>query len=84
MDKYFDRYGNPISRGRWMVLMDADNRVVWTEFDSGSVSTIWIGRDYCMFETAVFYDDDRPNDTYTWATLADAHAGHARIVAEVS
>jgi hypothetical protein len=90
MDKYFDRDGKPITYMQWMGLMSAGNGVARTEFDGGSVSTIWLGNDHgagdgALFETAVFYDDiDRRNDTYRWKTLAEAEVGHARVVKEVS
>lgn len=91
--KYYDRKGQPIELMEWGGLLKDINykRVGETDLPDGRrVSTVWLGLDHgfgggepLIFETMVFGRDswsDLACERY--ATLAEAVAGHARIVAE--
>lgn len=94
MSTYYDRNGNPLTDlMEWATLLNDPEykRVAWDELPAGGhLSTVWMGIDHeffgrgppIIFETMAF-----PVEQYDiqerYATLEDARAGHARILAEL-
>ena len=90
---YYDKNGTPLPSMEWAKKMATKNykRVQETTLPDGKwVSTVWLGLNYnfnttsfpLIFETMVFRTERDLDDLYCerWATLAEAEAGHKRIV----
>lgn len=88
---YYDMQGNPMELLTWAKLFEsAERRIGQNIIGYVEVSTVWIGLDHNMsgcgppliFETMVF---GGPHDQWQarYATLAEAEAGHAVVVAAI-
>lgn len=74
----------------WAAMLDSPARVVGrTSVGDASVSTVWFGlatfHDIdapLIYESMVFYANG-DDEMYRYATLAEARAGHERLVAEL-
>lgn len=91
---YYNRQGEPITVGEWMLSGPEVRRVAVAQIGDVRVSTIWLGLDHqygagppLIFETMVFNDalDDEHDerDCERYSTEAEAVAGHAEWVAKV-
>jgi hypothetical protein len=91
MGPFYDRYGTPVSFGRFAELKFRDGErvdvVALTQHDDVEISTVWLGwREGLdrhgrprIFETVIFTEDDaRVYGRY--ATEDEAVAGHAAAV----
>lgn len=88
---HYDRQGIPITAEEWAATFNEETRRV--KFDrlpnDFRVSTIWLGLDHqygdgppLIFETMVFHGERSADlDMERYSTLAEAEAGHARMVA---
>lgn len=89
---YFDCDGRSIGTDRWLELMGDESyrRIGRDELSDGTfVSTVWLGlnQNYgrgrpMVFETMVFSPAGQPLETERYETLAEAKAGHERILRE--
>lgn len=88
---HYDFEGKPIDPLTWASMLDSPARIVGhTAIGEVHVSTVWIGIDHgfgqterpLIYETMIFRPDDY-DETYRYATLADAQLGHSRLVAEL-
>jgi hypothetical protein len=89
---YFDRNGFPMTGSDWAAKLEDDSyrRVAFDRVGSLEVSTVWLGLDHAhgigpplIFETMVFDEDGGSSGGYCerYTALAEAMAGHARVVA---
>jgi hypothetical protein len=88
--RYYDRDGKPMDMMTWAQSLEGDRRVGLDTLPDGKrVSTVWLGLDHnfdhdgppLIFETMVF-PPDSSQDLYCerYSTLAEAEAGHARVL----
>lgn len=92
MSSYFDKQGNPLELMEWARLFSQPDyrRVALTTLRDGTkISTVWLGLNHAwgggmplIFETMVFLKDSKGDDKdqARYSTLAEAEAGHARMV----
>lgn len=91
MTEFYDRQGNPISLGLWMLhFHDKDYQIVeQTKIGDVMVSTVWLGSDYSfghgpivIFETMIFGPDDEYEEMYRYSTEEEALENHRKLVAQ--
>lgn len=89
---YYDWRGQPTTADAWGLAFTRDRTVARTIVrEPVTVSTVWLGIDHnfsgdgppLIFETMVF-GGGNDGAQYRYATEAEALAGHARVVAELS
>lgn len=90
MSRYYAKDGTPITFDEWCKsTTDETKRVALTELPGkGRVSTVWLGLNHqygdgppLIFETMVFPEGSwSEDDCDRYSTLAEAEAGHARMV----
>lgn len=87
----YDKDGSPLTLGEFVEKRKGDyHRVGLDEIDGIRVSTVWLGIDHnfihkgppIIFETMVFGGEQDCWQT-RYCTLADAEAGHAKVVATI-
>jgi hypothetical protein len=94
MISFWDRNGNPITRKQWAKLFHdrSYQQLAYDEVDGYAVSTVWLGFDHghgysewpLLFETMVFGGERGREEQRRYETEAEALAGHAELLAEVS
>jgi hypothetical protein len=85
---YQDKYGKPVTGAEYERLTRDRKYCTIKESKVASyrVSTVWLGPPFWElamlknFETAVFDEDDRPVEGYTYETIEEAERGHEAIV----
>jgi hypothetical protein len=92
---YVDRHGRPINRSTWLALSARREYAViecdCLDGDGGylEIMTIWLGLRLPtqmppIFETLVQCSGSSRPRRWTWASLAEAQAGHEQVVGELT
>lgn len=93
LKNWYNRDGSPATEDTFKAWRSSEKKVAETILPTGHVvSTVWLGLDHrfgpegppLIFETMVFPSkgDYEDLDMERYSTEAEAHAGHARMVAK--
>jgi hypothetical protein len=91
-DIHYDWLGQPITYEQWAELFADERHIGHDRIGNVTVSTVWMGTVWMgisnfedpplIFETMVF-GGPLDQQTWRWATEAEARAGHAHVLADV-